>query len=279
MEKKRKIINIGLILLLIFLSIVYHSFFLGLEKIQDLEAVSDSIVELILLMPSITGLTGRSVINNIILLFQLVYLLIIVAAIYKFFTKKSAEGKKETKIRIIKIIKFVVALLITSVSTLLLSSLFFFSWFFANKIINVDLNVFIDLLKEEMVFIIPALSLFTVRYFLSALLAILFPVTVFLYTLRSTRLMGKIMLDQTIIWTFVNDIILLVLLIISLFIRGIRGIEPPIFLVALFTTILLIASPVAMLKIIDLVESGLIMLLRISKNLIKKILKQIISKI
>jgi len=91
------------------------------------------------------------------------------------------------------------------------------------------------------------------RYVMIGLLAVLFPVSLFLYSFHPTRDIGKSLLDQTFVWIFMQFAWAVGLTVIGISVTTIPAVSPnfPIFYAGFAALILFTSSPMMVLGVMD----------------------------
>ncbi|MBN2251743.1 MAG: hypothetical protein JW724_06695 [Candidatus Altiarchaeota archaeon] len=252
MDKKRAFINGGLVFFPIFFSVLFYAFIYSNKAVGARGDAGDGAFTFFFYMPSIQGLFD--IMSNLVPLFQLASL-----AVLGYFTWLIIAKKDECRSDVPKTMALAfVVLVITSLSLLILPALFFVSLLIARSVQVESLSALFYTLMDQLFFIVPLSALMTARYILFYLFAILFPLSLFLCIFAHTRIYGKIMLEQTVIWTFISDVVLILLMIVS----GAMGILDSVFPVpAIYASLIAAASiviaPLILLRMIDSAERSL----------------------
>jgi len=91
------------------------------------------------------------------------------------------------------------------------------------------------------------------RYVVIGLLAVLFPVSLFLYSFQPTKDIGKSLLDQTFVWIFMQFAWAVGLIVIGISIATIPAVNPdfPIYYASFAALVLFTSSPMMILGIMD----------------------------
>ena len=240
MDRKRLATHLGLIFLPIFAGIIYYALIFSTKAKKALDiSFGDN--------PADKGLFD--ILTNITLLFQIACLGAIVYSAYFVLARKPEEKSREVQDNLILGIAAFVA---TSLSLLMLPGAFAISLAVARILQTPELVYFLLSLKGELLFMIPLSALVTARYVLLYLLAILFPLSLFLCIYGQSRSYGKIMLEQTIIWTFVGDAALILLLAVS----GATSLLKPVFAIPPFYAAIpaaaaVMIAPLVLLKAVE----------------------------
>jgi len=246
MDRKRTLAHLGLILLPLFVGTLYYALIFSSRALKALDVLfSDNPADREGLFELLTNLAP---------IFEIACLGIVAYSAYVILTRKPDDERREV---LDSLILGILAFLATSVSLLILTFAFIVSVAVVRGIMTPELAAFLESLKGEYIFMIPLSALLKSRSVLLYLLAILFPLSVFLCISSKTRVYGKIMLEQTFIWTFVSDTALILLLAVF---GAVNMLKPLISVSPLFYAVpaaaAVIISPLVLLKALEYSEKA-----------------------
>ncbi|MEA3254204.1 MAG: hypothetical protein U9Q22_00025 [Candidatus Altiarchaeota archaeon] len=240
--------------------------------ISDLKDLYTDLPDFILLNPPLGHELIYGMINSLIQILQPFYtLVILVTGIYLIFLSGSPKGRARVRSLFPRLIA---SMVLVSLSSPILQLIYNSSHDLTQEILKripVDpAKIFLDTIDGLMLIFssgtlvslegghiflllafISVLGIFMVlalRYVILLLFTLIFPASIFLYTFGFTRNMGRTMIEQTLVWTFMQVIVAIVLLTANVGI-SLMSLEGDLVIIAGFMAFILITtSPLILLS-------------------------------
>ncbi len=260
-----------------FIQIIYYLIygtFTGKKTDSGLLGLYQNLEGLVLMNPPLAYKMIYQTMRYFIIILEPLYVTVLLCAcVYLIFLSGSPQGRIRAKNLLPALIASMVAI---SLSYQILALMFNASYELCKGIIdagNVNMNgLFIETINDLAKFfsaatitsfdggiiflilifalILGLITMLALRYVILLFFAMLFPVGIFLYTIKGTRSLGRVMIEQTVLWTFVQVAITLIIATttIGVGLLGITGDLKTILGITAFTAS--IASPIILLTMI-----------------------------
>lgn len=249
MEKRRLLINAGFSLFPVLLSVFYYVI-VSASRIETVPAPTElgsKVLAYLLAFPN----TEIINLGDVRILFLLIALAYLVNAVISY---QKAKGEKEKEAQLLMTALSFIAFLGILFSPIIVRTLF-------SVLSTVEESAranLIDLLgrlKDEIVFIVPMTALTLLRYFFLVLLSLLIPLALVLYPPKTTRDIGKIILEQAFIWTLSSVAALAMLTVVDAFAAIPEPAEQiPTGIIAYASAGIVVVSAPITLKILEMLE-------------------------
>lgn len=226
-----------------FIMVIYSLMYgtvLGTRIDNGLIGIFENLQGIVLMNPPLQYHMIHNIIRYFIVILEPLYITsLLVTALYLIFVSGSPAGRRKAKGLLPLLIASAVAI---SLTFQILTILFNTSQELSIEIIkvaNVDVTeIFLETIEDLMqLFTASTLNLFeggfffllliffmitgvftvlTLRYIVLLFFTMIFPIGIFLYTFEFSRGMGRFILEQTILWTFVQVLIIVILVVVNM---------------------------------------------------------------
>ncbi|HDI73021.1 MAG TPA: hypothetical protein ENF58_02695 [Candidatus Altiarchaeales archaeon] len=261
----------------IFILLIYyllHGTFIGKPVGHGLLEIFDSLRDLILMNPPLDDHLINHIIEYFITVLEPLYVMaILITGIYLMFLSGSPKGRRKAKLLFPKLIASMVIVSLTFPILQLISNV---SYELSKDILDKSPvgigRIFLDTINDLVriftastlttfegghlfllfifFMIIGIFSVLTLRYLLLLIFTLIFPIGIFLYTFNITRDIGRFIVEQTILWTFLQVIIALLIVTanMGITILGFSGDLRTI--IGISTFLMVIISPIMLITMV-----------------------------
>ncbi|RLI88390.1 MAG: hypothetical protein DRO76_00450 [Candidatus Altiarchaeales archaeon] len=242
--------------------------------VSNIMGIYDDLEDFILWNPPLGHENISRILNSVIGILQPLYVTaILITGIYLIFLSGSIKGRIYARNLLPRLI---ISMFVVSLSFVILQLLFNISYSITEEILKRSpvgiTQIFSDVTKQSMLLFDSAtlvsleaghiffLLIFTItlgpfiilalRYLILVLFTLIFPISIFLYTFNFSRPAGRIMLEQTLIWTFMQVVFATLIVITNLGI-SVMGLHGDLRIIAgIIVFLLIVISPLIILFLI-----------------------------
>lgn len=227
----------------IFVLVIYYLLYgtvMGVPVGHGLLEIFEDLRGLILMNPQLNDDIVYHIIRYFITVLEPLYVTaLLVTGIYLMFLSGSPNGRRKAKLLFPRLF---ISMVIVSLSFPILQLMFSVSYGLSLDILNnspVEIGgVFLETINSLVIIfaastlttfegghffllfilllVVGVFSTLILRYIILLIFTLIFPLGIFLYTFNITRGMGRFMLEQTLLWTFLQVLISLVIVVVNI---------------------------------------------------------------